>query len=183
MSCCERVLKVSVGLDGEIVVRKHHATNRKSMCWESKAWKSPKDWNSESPAEYVTWSLLQEGLGHTTGSVLALCPHSALRRKPQFLLRVWGGVEAGQQWPVRGSEGLTLSGKVPNGCVSAWCFQMLDSVQRHPRSTRMKSTVCAGCRSNSTVPRPDVGMGEVYPPPHSSVPELSTKIRQYFQKA
>lgn len=47
MPGCDQVLKVPLGLDGKIVVRKHQP-NRKSVCWEDKAWKSPKDWKSDS---------------------------------------------------------------------------------------------------------------------------------------
>lgn len=154
------------------------------MRWEGKAWKSTKNWKSESPAEYAMWSLFQEGLGHSTWSVLAQRPHSVLCRKPQFPLTVSGGVRRCGSRSVMASVRFRRSeGKVPNGYVSASCFQILDSAQSHPRSTGRKSPVCAGCRSNSTVPTPNLGMGEVHPRPHSSVPELNTKIRHHFQKA
>lgn len=58
--------------------------------------------------------------------------------------------------------------------VSSWCLQIIDSSQSQLRSTGTKSPVCSRCKSNSTVPGPKLELGEVHPPPSSSVPELST---------
>lgn len=163
-----------------IVVRKHHP-NRKSMCWEDKAGKSPKDWKSDS-----FWMCKVVLAPRRAGEHHLICASSVsspgLHRKPQFPLMTWRDAEAGQFWPVWGSEVLALKEKAPNACVSAQCFQILDSPQRYPRSTRLKSPACAGCRNNSTVPGPNLVIWEVHPPPCSSVPELSTKTRD-FSKA